>query len=209
MVAGLALATPIAGPVPWPWLRAGRAPWRYRLARGPRRSARRRPHSRGRWRSAIWPPAESFTDAVVDEQQAARLDLLEHRHERGLRRLEFRAHVVGDADIAGIARHQPLQPLHVLLRRQRRQQRVRSGIVGRVVLGLERDLQQHLMTVLPRLVHPVLEIAAIGAIGDADRRRQPLITSAVAPSGRPMPLTSTAMRGGASAALTAYLDGRA
>ncbi len=81
--------------------------------------------------------------------------------------------MVGDAHITRIARHQPLQPLEVLIRRQRSEQRVRTGILGRVVVRLERDLQQDLMTGGAGLGHELLERTAVGGVSDADRRGQP------------------------------------
>ena len=147
---------------------------------------------------AICPAVESFVLAVVDIKQAAPLQLLEHRQQRLRRRLELGAHVIGDADIAGIARHQPLQPLHVLLGRQRGEERMRARIHVGIVVGLERDLQQHLMAVGAGPRHPVLEAAPIGPVGDADRRRQALDHVARGPSGRPRPVTRMATRGGAS-----------
>ena len=54
--------------------------------------------------------------------------------------------IVGDADVALEAAHQPMQAVEVLIHAERGQQRLRAGIVVGIVERLHRRLQQHLVS---------------------------------------------------------------
>ena len=92
--------------------------------------------------------------AVVDIDQPALGGLAQHRRQRRFRRGEARAHVAGDADIALEAAHQPMQPVDILLGRERGQQRLRAGIVVGIVERLHRRLQQHFVIFRARALAP-------------------------------------------------------
>ena len=64
-------------------------------------------------------------------------------------------------------------------------------------------------TLLPRLLHPVLKIAAVGAIGHADRRRQVLDRFGGGSVRQAHAVDQHRDAQEASAALTAYFEGRA
>ena len=110
--------------------------------------------------------------AVVEVDQTALADLAQNRGERLIGRGEARAHQAGDADIALEAAEEPVQAIDVLLGRQRGQQRLRAGIVVRIVERLHADLQQHLVAFAARARDPALEIGAVGRERKGDRRGQ-------------------------------------
>ena len=98
--------------------------------------------------------------ARIEEQQAARLELAQHRLHAGAEGREAAAHVVVDADIAVEAverRHHALLELGV---GQSHQQRIRPGIgaAGR----LHRQMQHQLVALRPRRPRLVAEILGVG-----------------------------------------------
>ncbi len=110
--------------------------------------------------------------AVVDEGQAALLQLvLEHVHRR--RRLhELRAEIVGDAEVPGRPRQQPLQALGGFLGLAVGHQSVGAGIVVGIVLRLHRRFEQHLVAGGPGHVNPALQAVGIGHERQGDLGRQ-------------------------------------
>ena len=110
--------------------------------------------------------------AVVDEAEATRFEGRKDRREGGLVRDEARALIVHDADIAGEAAQQPLQARDIFRRCERGQQRVGTGIVLRIAIGLHRQFEEHFVARLTRLGDPTLQIVAIGREGKRDFRRK-------------------------------------
>jgi hypothetical protein len=110
--------------------------------------------------------------AVVDIDQAAMREFLQHRRQRRVRRRETRAHQVGDADIALHARHQPLQAVDVLRAGQRGQQGLRSGVVVGIIERLHRRLQQQLVAAGAGVGRDGDEVGAVGRERQRHRRRQ-------------------------------------
>ena len=80
--------------------------------------------------------------AVVDKYQAALFDLLQHRGEGLFGGGESRAHHADEPHIALEPGHQPVQPINVLLRGKRREQRLWARIVVGIIKRLHRHLEQ-------------------------------------------------------------------
>ncbi len=78
--------------------------------------------------------------AVVNVDEPPPRGFLQHRRQSRFGRGEARAHVIGDADVALEAAHQPIQAIGILIEAQRGQQRLRAGIVVGVVERLHRCL---------------------------------------------------------------------
>ena len=110
--------------------------------------------------------------AVLHIDQSALGGLAQHRRERCIRCREAAPHVVGDAHIALHAAHQPMQPLEVLVGIERCQQGLRPRIVVRIVEGLHRHLQQHLVPAVARPRRQTLEIGPVGREPEGHRARK-------------------------------------
>src|SRR5579872_2959589 len=80
--------------------------------------------------------------AVVDKYQPALFGLLQHRGEGLFGGGESRAHHADEPHIALEPGHQPVQPINVLLRGKRREQRLWARIVVGIIKRLHRHLEQ-------------------------------------------------------------------
>ena len=133
--------------------------------------------------------------AVVDKDQPALGGLAQDRSERRLGGGEARSHRVGEADIALEPAHQPVQPVDILLRRERGEQRLRAGIVVRILNGS--------IGTCSRISWPAVRARSTRGATSAPYGMKPSVTgpgslaiaSAVALALTPRPPTMSAMRG--------------